>query len=365
MVWTGTARVFSGLRPGAPRIRPRPRRPGYPAVAGYPARGAGVDGLAPGTATGLLGLEFLGVRHQTDQAERSQAGEAGEDPGQVHAGEHSDERGRDRHTAQAAQQRGAAPSRLLAADRGQRHADLAAGMQVRADRALRPARSARRRHRRRRLPPRPPSVAGAPTSVATNRRRDPRRFRPTDRRATPCAVGRPEPRSWARHARAAAIDDGSGRWTRPPDAHQIAAKRSGRAPPPREALREPAGSQSSLPDDLPLLRLKTLMSQCLQVVDGGEMPQRRPRRHFSCPFGCTLSDPLNQGPLSGAAPRPLPARQTARLHQRPSVHPTVTASPKQSETRAEVTTSDSGPDATSAPLETRAPWVKPGGISSQ
>src|ERR1700722_16784128 len=59
------------------------------------------------------------------------------------------------------------------------------------------------------------------------------------------------------------------------------------------------------------------------------------------------------------------APHTARLHQRPSVHPTVTASPKQSETRAEVTTSDSGPDATSAPLETSAPWVKPGGISSQ
>ena len=59
------------------------------------------------------------------------------------------------------------------------------------------------------------------------------------------------------------------------------------------------------------------------------------------------------------------ARQAARLHHRPSVHPTVTATPKQAETRAEVTTSDSGPAATSSPPETRPPWVNPGGISSQ
>src|ERR1700677_2400625 len=58
-------------------------------------------------------------------------------------------------------------------------------------------------------------------------------------------------------------------------------------------------------------------------------------------------------------------RQEARLHQRPSVQPTVTATPKQADTRAEVTTSGSGPDATSRPPETRPPWVNPGGISSQ
>ena len=195
--------------------------------------------------------------------------------------------------------------------------------------------------------------------------RDPRRFRPTDRRATPCAAGRPEPRSWARHARGAAIDDGSGRWTRPLDAHQIAAKRSGQAPPPREALREPAGSQSSLPDDLPLLRLKTLVSQLF--TSGGWWG------NATAPTSSALLLSLRLYPQRRAESRPsfgrraasAPARHTARLHQRPSVHPTVTASPKQSETRAEVTTSDSGPDATSAPLETSAPWVKPGGISSQ
>ena len=59
------------------------------------------------------------------------------------------------------------------------------------------------------------------------------------------------------------------------------------------------------------------------------------------------------------------AAQRARLHHRPSVHPTVTSTPKQAETRAEVTTSHNGPDATSCPPETSPPWVKPGGISSQ
>src|ERR1700727_2683001 len=44
--------------------------------------------------------------------------------------------------------------------------------------------------------------------------------------------------------------------------------------------------------------------------------------------------------------------QRARLHQRPSVQPTVTGRPKQAETRAEVTTSDNGPEATNSPPAT-------------
>src|ERR1700722_5365777 len=44
--------------------------------------------------------------------------------------------------------------------------------------------------------------------------------------------------------------------------------------------------------------------------------------------------------------------QRARLHQRPSVQPTVTGRPKQAETRAEVTTSANGPEATNSPPKT-------------
>ena len=100
------------------------------------------------------------------------------------------------------------------------------------------------------------------------------------------------------------------------------------------------------------------------MVDGGEMPQRRPRRHFSCAFVCTLSDPLNQAPFLSPISRS--ATQTARLHHRPSVQPTVTATPKQcgdvaprSRPRVAVPT---------PPVDhptTRPPWLNPGGISSQ
>ena len=186
-------------------------------------------------------------------------------------------------------------------------------------------RSASRRRRRRQPPQHPPSVAAAPASVSTSQRPG-RALRPaTVRRAAPCAGGRPVPLSWDPHARGAAIDDGSGRWTRPPGAHQIAAKRSGLTPPPREALRRPTGSQSSLPDDLPSLWAKTLVNEPLQMVDGGEMPQRRPRRHFSCRFGCTPRRP-DESRASLARPSSSHRRRSAaRLHQRPSVQPTVTA----------------------------------------
>ena len=41
--------------------------------------------------------------------------------------------------------------------------------------------------------------------------------------------------------------------------------------------------------------------------------------------------------------------QTARLHHRPSVQPTATATSKQADTFAEVTTAESGPDASKLP----------------
>jgi hypothetical protein len=43
------------------------------------------------------------------------------------------------------------------------------------------------------------------------------------------------------------------------------------------------------------------------------------------------------------------ADQVARLHHRPAVHPTVTGTPKQAETRSDVTTSHNGPAAINAP----------------
>ncbi len=84
-------------------------------------------------------------------------------------------------------------------------------------------------------------------------------------------------------------------------------------------------------------------------------------------FVCTRAAVMNQDPFA-ARPRPRASadeNQVARLHHRPSVQPTETCTPKHEDTRAEVTTSQSGPDATKAPLDTRPPWVNPSGISSQ
>jgi hypothetical protein len=47
--------------------------------------------------------------------------------------------------------------------------------------------------------------------------------------------------------------------------------------------------------------------------------------------------------------------QLARLHQRPSVRPTETCTPKHADTRSEVTTSHSGPETVNSPSETRPP----------
>ena len=106
-----------------------------------------------------------------------------------------------------------------------------------------------------------------------------------------------------------------------------AAKRSGPGPPPKEALRGPAGSKSSLPDDLPSLSAKSLLNGLFQMVDGGEMHS---------------ADLVGTSPLASFVPSAtrrskglLPAQLTERqhssggpAHQRPPVHPTVTGTPK-------------------------------------
>src|ERR1700683_2836584 len=98
-----------------------------------------------------------------------------------------------------------------------------------------------------------------------------------------------------------------------------------------------------------------MVGKCHSADLVGTSPLLRlyPRRHAESrpSFGACSPDPG--------------ALQTARLHHRLSGCTTVTAPSKRADTRAEVTTSGSGPDATSAPPETRPPWVKPGGISSQ
>ena len=204
--------------------------------------------------------------------------------------------GRDCHPAKAAQQRGAAAARLLTAEGRQVRADLgqAGGLgPVQHPDPLVVAALA------------PSTSAAAALSVgrsSTNFGRDESTVgqRLPDgrgRRARRCAGGMPGPPSWDPRARGAAIDDGSGRWIRHLDAHRIAAKRSGPTPPPREELRGPAGSQSSLPDDLPSLSGKTLVNGPLQMVDGGEMPQRRPRRHFSASLRLYPLAAPNQGIL--------------------------------------------------------------------
>ena len=152
-------------------------------------------------------------------------------------------------------------------------------------------------------------------------------FRCCPARAQPCAAGRPEQQSWARRAPGAAVDDGSGRWSRPPGAHQIVAKRSGRVPPPKVSTTRTSRITTVTPRR-PTFALRKNPNQepLSQLVDGGEMPQRRPRRHFSC--GARLYpqrsaessaplDALFTGPdcaSAGAAPPPPVGTTDRDLH---------------------------------------------------
>ncbi len=91
-----------------------------------------------------------------------------------------------------------------------------------------------------------------------------------------------------------AVGGGSCRWNRHPGALRISAKRSGLTPLPTRALRGPAGSQPSLPDDLPSLSENPSERG---FTNGGWWgnAQRRPRRHFSAGSVCTRSDAPKQG----------------------------------------------------------------------
>ena len=250
--------------------------------------------------------------------------------------------GRDRHAAQqATQQRRAASSGLLTAEGRQIHAPLRAGTRARAGRARRPARNGNRRRRRRRRPPHRPSDAAAPASVGTSRPRVCRHCCRRGHRARPCAGGRPGPRSSARHARGAATGDGSGRWSPTP----------WRSPNRRQALGASTATQRSTtrtsritivtPRRPTFALAKTLVNWALQVVDGGEMRSADLVDTSPLPLVCTRTDRVESSAFSPVALFVASAATSAaRLHHRPSVHPTVTGTSKHAETCSDVTTSD-------------------------
>jgi hypothetical protein len=121
----------------------------------------------------------------------------------------------------------------------------------------------------------------------------------------------------------------------------------------------------TLPNDLPTLRLKTLVNGLFRLVDGGKRAAPTSsvplRTATSCsPIGAAWQTRSSVPVHSGDNPY-----CSARLHHRPSRWPTVTATSKQAETKEEVTTSSSAPAATNPPWRTRPAWVNPRGISSQ
>ena len=206
----------------------------------------------------------------------------------------------------------------------------------------RPARSGCRRRRPRRRRRHRPSACSS-TSLGRDES-DGRRRRRLRRCIAPgkavCRAVRRRARSSARRARGAGAGGGSGRWSRRPGAPRIAAKRSEPGPPPIKALRGPAGSQSSLPDDLPSL---------------AEKPNERPFTNggwwgnaaaptSSALLRFTQFVPTPTRRIKAISPTLLTAlriRHVARLHHRPSVLPTDTGTPKHADTCSEVTTSRS------------------------
>ena len=110
---------------------------------------------------------------------------------------------------------------------------------------------------------------------------------------------------------------------------------------------------------------KSLRTGLFRLVDGGEMQAPTSSALLRSESVCTRRANPNQDHPGSPSSRVSQRCQTARLHQRPSVRPTVTATPKHAETASEVIARVRGPEATRCPARMRAPWVNPGGISSQ
>ena len=117
----------------------------------------------------------------------------------------------------------------------------------------------------------------------------------------------------------------------------------------------------ALPDDLPSLRLKTLVKGLFQLVDGGEMRSADLVGTSPLYSVCTLlpTSPADQGP-------PLaPCSPVSRRHSVGATPPPPVgaadgdATSKHADTRSEVMTSCSGPDARTSPSRPGPPWVKP------
>ena len=167
---------------------------------------------------------------------------------------------------------------------------------------------------------------------------------------SPTAAGTPDPPISGPGVRGARVDGENDRPNRTPRALGSAARRWGRGPPPTVRLPKPAGSLLNAPRHVALHRRTTLPSAIAQRVDGrpAQGPTAACARIFTLVFAFTMDARTVSGRLR------VSVGYSARLHQRPSLLPTVTAMSKQVDTSAEVMTSSRGTGGHEPPLANEA-----------